>query len=290
MRETDPVEKLARMYLKEVVMRHGIPVSIIFGQVQLVGPEIVQEMTEKIIQIKQRIQAARDRQKSYADLKLLEKIRAVSYKLELLQELSRVHNTFHIYNLKKCYADEPLAIPLDGLHIDDKLHFVKEPVKIMDHEVKRLKQSRIPIIKVHRTTLKSSNGETPFSLVYGSEAVIPIEISMETKRINEFKVRQNEKRCRQELGILKERREITSIREAITSTRWKDTTTNVYDHLHLSQYDLWSMRMEQYLTFTDHALWEVIVNGDLVSPIASANAGAEGPIPPKTAEQKLAEK
>ncbi|GJT62669.1 putative reverse transcriptase domain-containing protein [Tanacetum coccineum] len=80
--------------------------------------------------------------------KVLEKVGAVAYKLELPQELSRVHNTFHVSNLKKCYADEPLAVPLDGLHIDDKLHFVEEPVKIMDREVKRLKQSRIPIIKV----------------------------------------------------------------------------------------------------------------------------------------------
>ncbi|GJY79763.1 hypothetical protein Tco_0485564 [Tanacetum coccineum] len=60
--------------------------------------------------------------------------------------------------------------------------------------------------------------------------------------------------------------------------------------LKTKEYDLWSMRMEQYLTFTDHALWEVIVNGDLVSPVASASTGAEGPIPPKTAEQKLARK
>ncbi|GJS17598.1 putative reverse transcriptase domain-containing protein [Tanacetum coccineum] len=249
MRETDLMEKLARIYLKEVVTRHGIPVSIIcdrdlrfvsnfsrslqkalgwvnhfplvefsynnsyhdsikaapfealygrkcrspvcwaeVGEVQLTGSEIVQETTEKIIQIKQRIQAARDRQKSYADLKrkpmefqvgdrvmlkvspwkgvvcfdklgklnpiyvgpfkVLEKVRAVAYKLELPQELSRVHNTFHVSNLKKCYADEPLAVPLDGLHIDDKLHFVEEPVEIMDREVKRLKQSRIPIVKV----------------------------------------------------------------------------------------------------------------------------------------------
>ncbi|GJQ96991.1 hypothetical protein Tco_0008130 [Tanacetum coccineum] len=80
--------------------------------------------------------------------KVLEKVGVVSYKLELPQEPSRVHNTFHVSNLKKCYADEPLAIPLDGLHIDDKLQFVEEPVEIMDHEVKRLKQSRIPIIKV----------------------------------------------------------------------------------------------------------------------------------------------
>ncbi|GKF75248.1 hypothetical protein Tco_0224692, partial [Tanacetum coccineum] len=66
----------------------------------------------------------------------------------LPQELSRVHNMFHVSNLKKCYVDEPIAVPLDGLHIDDKLHFVKEPVKIMDREVKRLNQSRIPIVKV----------------------------------------------------------------------------------------------------------------------------------------------
>ncbi|GKF66374.1 hypothetical protein Tco_0192891, partial [Tanacetum coccineum] len=121
------------------------------GEVQLTGPEIVQETTEKITQIKQRIQAARDRQKSYADLqrkpiefqvgnrvmlRVLENVGSVAYKLELPQELSRVHNTFHVSNLKKCYADEPLAVLLDGLHIDDKLHFDKELVKIMDSEVK----------------------------------------------------------------------------------------------------------------------------------------------------------
>ncbi|GKC93059.1 putative reverse transcriptase domain-containing protein [Tanacetum coccineum] len=80
--------------------------------------------------------------------KVLEKVGAISYKLNLPQELSRVHNTFHVSNLKKCYADEPLAVPLDVLHIDDKLYFVKEPVEIMDHEVKRLKQSHILIVKV----------------------------------------------------------------------------------------------------------------------------------------------
>ncbi|GJX20838.1 putative reverse transcriptase domain-containing protein [Tanacetum coccineum] len=80
--------------------------------------------------------------------KVLEKVGEVAYKLELPEELSRVHNTFHVSNLKKCYADEPLAVPLDGLHFDDKLQFVEEPVEIVDREVKRLKRSRIPLVKV----------------------------------------------------------------------------------------------------------------------------------------------
>ncbi|GJY21607.1 putative reverse transcriptase domain-containing protein [Tanacetum coccineum] len=208
MRETDPMEKLARMYLKEKALGMNLDMStayhpqtdrqsertiqtlkdMLHAYVINFGKEIVQETTEKIIQIKQRIQATRDRQKNYADLKrklmefqfgnrvmlkvspwkgvvcfgkwgklnsryvgpfkVLEKVGVVAYKLELPQELSRVHNTFHVSNLKKCYADKPLAVLLDGLHINDKLHFVKEPVKIMDRKVKRLKQSRIPIIKV----------------------------------------------------------------------------------------------------------------------------------------------
>ncbi|GKE81297.1 hypothetical protein Tco_1551297, partial [Tanacetum coccineum] len=149
------------------------------GEAQTLGPELIQETTEKIIQIKQRMQAARDRQKSYANLKrkpmefqvgdkvmlkvspwkgvvrfgkrgklnpryvgpfkVLEKVGEVAYKLELPEELSRVHNTFHVSNLKKCHADEPLAVPLDGFHLDDKLHFVEEPLEVVGREVKRLK-------------------------------------------------------------------------------------------------------------------------------------------------------
>ncbi|GJU90121.1 putative reverse transcriptase domain-containing protein [Tanacetum coccineum] len=155
---------------------------------QLTSLKIIHETTEKIVQIKQRIQAARDRQKSYVDVrckplefqvgdkvmlkvspwkwvihfskrgkfnpryigpfKVLAKMGTVAYRLELPQQLSRVHSTFHVSNLKKCLSDEPLAIPLDEIHIDDKLHFVEEPVKSMDREVKRLKQSRIPTVKV----------------------------------------------------------------------------------------------------------------------------------------------
>nr|GEY38206.1 putative reverse transcriptase domain-containing protein [Tanacetum cinerariifolium] len=127
---------------------------------QLTGPEIIHETTEKIVQIKSRIQAARDRQKSYANLKhkpmdfqVLSKVGDVAYRLELPQQLSRVHNTFHVSNLKKCLSDESLVISLDELRIDDKLHFVEEPMEIMDREIKQLKRSRIPIIKRRKLSL-----------------------------------------------------------------------------------------------------------------------------------------
>ncbi|GKC15315.1 putative reverse transcriptase domain-containing protein [Tanacetum coccineum] len=260
MRETDPMEKLMKLYMKEVVTRHGVPVSIIsdrdgrftslfwkalnkalgtrldmstayhpetdsqsekdypiygrhvtrlraapfealygqkcqspvcwveVGDAQLTGPVIIHETTEKIIQIKSRIQAARDRQKSNANIrrkpmvfqvgdrvmlkvspwkgvvrfgkrrklnpryvgpfKVIERVETVAYKLELPPQLSRVHNTFHVSNLKKCMSDESLVIPLEELHVDGKLHFMEEPVEVMDHEIKQLKRSRIPIIKV----------------------------------------------------------------------------------------------------------------------------------------------
>ncbi|GJX45094.1 putative reverse transcriptase domain-containing protein [Tanacetum coccineum] len=252
-RKTDPMEKLARMYLKEVATRHGIPVSTIcdrdpsertiqtledmlracaidfgkgwvnhlplvefsynnnyhasikaapsealygrkcrspvcwdeVGQVQPTGPEIVQETTEKIIHIKQRMQVTCDIQKSYADLKckpmdfqvgdkvmlkvspwkgvvlfgrrgklnpryvgsfkVLEKFRSVAYKLKLLEEPSRVHNTFHVSNLKKCYADEPLVVPLDGLHFHDKLQFVEEPLSSHAYSLNLFSQGRKPM-------------------------------------------------------------------------------------------------------------------------------------------------
>ncbi|GKA13686.1 putative reverse transcriptase domain-containing protein [Tanacetum coccineum] len=81
--------------------------------------------------------------------KILVKVGTVAYRLELPKQLSRVYSTFHLSNLKKCFSNEPLAIPLDEIQIDDKLNFIEEPIEIIDQEVKRIKQSRIPIVKVH---------------------------------------------------------------------------------------------------------------------------------------------
>ncbi|GKB36820.1 hypothetical protein Tco_0881762 [Tanacetum coccineum] len=80
--------------------------------------------------------------------KIIDKVGTVAYQLELPEQLSRVHSTFYVSNLKKCMVDEPLAIPLDEIQIDDNLYFIKEPVEIMDREVKRLNQIRILIVKV----------------------------------------------------------------------------------------------------------------------------------------------
>nr|GFB32772.1 putative reverse transcriptase domain-containing protein [Tanacetum cinerariifolium] len=80
--------------------------------------------------------------------KILAKVGTVAYRLELPEQLSRIHSTFHVLKLKKCMADEPLAIPLDEIKVDDKLKFIEEPVEIMDREDKCLKQSRILIVKV----------------------------------------------------------------------------------------------------------------------------------------------
>ncbi|GKE85873.1 putative reverse transcriptase domain-containing protein [Tanacetum coccineum] len=130
------------------------------GDVQLTGPEIIHETTKKIVQIRQRLQAARDRQWSYANIRLkplefqvgdrvmLKVVGPVAYTLELPEELGNVHTTFHVSNLKKCISDESLIIPMKELRLDDKLNFVEEPIEIMDREVKKLRQSRIPIVKV----------------------------------------------------------------------------------------------------------------------------------------------
>nr|GFA03235.1 putative reverse transcriptase domain-containing protein [Tanacetum cinerariifolium] len=126
------------------------------GDAQLTGPEIIQETTKKIVQVKQRLQAARDRQKSYTDVRCKPLEFQVGDKVMLkVSPWKGVVRFGKRGKLNPCYigpfkclSDEPLAISLDELHIDDKLRFVKEPVEIMDREIKRLRQRCIPIIKV----------------------------------------------------------------------------------------------------------------------------------------------
>ncbi|GKB89270.1 hypothetical protein Tco_0961542 [Tanacetum coccineum] len=133
------------------------------GEGSLNGPELVQETTDKVVVIKEKLKAARDHQKSYADnrrkpfefdvkdrvmLKILERIGPIAYRLILSEELSGVHDTFHVSNLKKCLADASLHVPLDEIKVDKTLRFVEEPVEIMDREIKSLKRSKISLVKV----------------------------------------------------------------------------------------------------------------------------------------------
>ncbi|GKF01416.1 putative reverse transcriptase domain-containing protein, partial [Tanacetum coccineum] len=182
-----------------IVARHGVRISIIsdrdsrftsrfwqsmqeaLGTRLDMRPELVQETTEKISQIKDRLMGARDHQKSYVDKRrkplelgdyvllkvspwkgmvrfrkkgklaprfvgpyeIIEKVGSVAYRLDLPEELNGVHDTFHVSNLKKCLADPTLKVPLDEIRLDAKLNFVEEPVEILEREFKKLKRSRI---------------------------------------------------------------------------------------------------------------------------------------------------
>ncbi|GJW42596.1 putative reverse transcriptase domain-containing protein [Tanacetum coccineum] len=194
MHEDYSMEKLVRLYIDEIVTRHGVPVSIISDQDRRFTSRFWQTLQKALgtrldmILIKEKLKDARDRQKSYAEIRrkplefevgdqvllkvspwkgvirfgkkgklapryvrpfeILEKIRPVAYRLRLPEELSSVHDTFHVSNLKKCLADANMHVLLDEIKIDKTLRFVEEPVEILDREVKSLKRSKIPIVKV----------------------------------------------------------------------------------------------------------------------------------------------
>nr|GEU32338.1 hypothetical protein [Tanacetum cinerariifolium] len=155
------------------------------GESQLIGPEIMQETTKKIMQIKKRLKIARSCQKSYADkrrkplefkvrdevllkvsswkgvvrfskkgklatryvgpFEIVEYVGPVAYRLRLPQELSCIHDVFHVSNLKKCLEDSDLQVPLEEINVDDKLYFVEETIKIIDRQVKKLKRIGFPL-------------------------------------------------------------------------------------------------------------------------------------------------
>ncbi|GJZ39574.1 putative reverse transcriptase domain-containing protein [Tanacetum coccineum] len=219
-REDYKMENLARLYVDEIVAGHGVPVSIILdrdgrltsrfwqtlqkvfymigdeyglssfdGWTKLIGQELVQETTDKVVLIKEKLKAARDRQKSYVNnrhnslefevgdqvllkvspwkgvirfgkkgklapryvgpFEILKRVSPEAYRLRLPEELSSVHDTFHVSNLRKCLPDANLHVPLDEIKVDKTLRFVEEPVEIMDRKVKSLKHSKIFIVKVN---------------------------------------------------------------------------------------------------------------------------------------------
>ncbi|GJU96887.1 putative reverse transcriptase domain-containing protein [Tanacetum coccineum] len=114
------------------------------GDSQLTGPKLVSPW-KGVIRFGKRGKLS---PRYIGPFKIIERIGPVAYKLELPDKLRGIHSTFHVLNLKKCLAEENLVIPLKEIQLDDKLHFIEEPIEIMDHEVKQIKQSRIPIVKV----------------------------------------------------------------------------------------------------------------------------------------------
>ncbi|GJT28621.1 putative reverse transcriptase domain-containing protein [Tanacetum coccineum] len=147
MREDDSMEKLTRQYLKEVVSRHEVPVLIISdrdGRFTL----YFWRSLHKALGVIHFVKWGKLNPRYIRPFKILAKVGTVAYRIELPEQLSRFHSMFHVSNLKKCLSDETLSMPLDEIQIDDKLHFIEEPVEIMDREVKRLKQIPIPIVKV----------------------------------------------------------------------------------------------------------------------------------------------
>ncbi|KAJ9544849.1 hypothetical protein OSB04_024556 [Centaurea solstitialis] len=258
-RENFSIDRLAQLYVDDIVMRHGVPISIIsdrdsrftsrfgqplqaalgtsvdlstayhpqtdgqtertiqtledmlracvlefgalyghkcrsplnwleVGESRLIRPDIVQETTDKIKMVQEKLKAARDRQKSYADnrrkplefhigdrvllkvspwkglirfgkkgklsprfvgpFEILERIGPVAYRLDLPPELSSIHDTFHVSNLKKCLSEETVVLPLEEIQIDEQLRTTEQPIEILDREIKQLRRSKIPIVKV----------------------------------------------------------------------------------------------------------------------------------------------
>nr|GEW45913.1 putative reverse transcriptase domain-containing protein [Tanacetum cinerariifolium] len=133
----------------------------------LIGPELVQETTDKVVIIKEMLIIGGKLAPRYVGpFKILERIGPVAYRLRLPKELIGVHDTFHVSNLKKHLGNANLHVPLNEIKIDKSLHFVEEPVEIMDREVKSLKRSRIPLVKVHWNSKRGPGVHLGMSRLY----------------------------------------------------------------------------------------------------------------------------
>ncbi|GKB06790.1 putative reverse transcriptase domain-containing protein [Tanacetum coccineum] len=179
------------------------------GESQLIGLEIVQETTEKIIQIKERLKITRDRQKSHTDKRhkplefnvgdcMLLKVSPwkgvvrFGRKGKLAPRYVSIHDMFHVSNLKKCLADASLQVPLEEIKISDKLQFVEEPVEIVDHEVKKLKRRRIPIVKVcwnskrgtKFTWEREDQFKSKYSHLFSSASLADVTSTLQTPNAN----------------------------------------------------------------------------------------------------------
>ncbi|GJV23654.1 putative reverse transcriptase domain-containing protein [Tanacetum coccineum] len=334
------------------------------GDVQLIGPKIIHETTEKIVQIRQCLQVTRDRKRSYANVrrkplefqvenrvmlkvsprkgvirfgkrgklnpryigpfKILKRVGPVAYKLELPEELSNVHSTFHVFNLKKCLFNESLVIPMKELRLDDVELWNLDVIRIQRsaHNITAFGRVRplvmgTNMIKVTSTLLSNSCHPTDEEVVMFLIALLVVSKPLNqvlSTLVDQESAHQIEHDNLNSDGVYTvEEFENTTTKESETllavgtayvqgedvAARGRVLLFSVENVIEVSalklpvlktrDYDLWSMRTEQYLTHTDYALWEVIVNGDAPT-IASASAGTEGTIPPKTAEQKLARK
>ncbi|GKB35644.1 putative reverse transcriptase domain-containing protein [Tanacetum coccineum] len=166
MKKTDSMEKLTQLYLKEKALGTNLDMSTAYHpQTDGQSERTIQTLEDMLRACVIDFGSSWDRHlplvkfsynNSYhASIKaapyealILARVGPVAYTLGLLEELKGIHSTFHVSNLKKCLAEGNVVVPIDEIQLDDKLHMIEEPVEDVDREVKRLKQSRIPIGKV----------------------------------------------------------------------------------------------------------------------------------------------
>ncbi|GJW16155.1 hypothetical protein Tco_0020288 [Tanacetum coccineum] len=305
------------------------------GGSSLIGPELVQETTDKVVLVKERPKAARDHQKSYVDYGLhfgkksklapryvgsfgiLERIGLVAYRLRLPEELSSVHDTFHVSNLKKCLADANLHVPLNEIKIDKTLHFVEEPVEIMDRGIRSLKRSKISLVKVRWnsksgpefTWEREDHMKFKYPRLFVDRAVesarltVGIKSLLDVVRITAAHVCVNTAQL--DLVLLMNFKEnmlvfttaSTKLVLLVNISTARENMLNMdQDSAHMvaaskvsmlkpGEYEIWRMRIEQYIQMINYALWEVIENGATL-PKTTIVEGVVTVMPITTTEEK----